>query len=86
MMPERENAVSEFGAADKPVLSESQTGETCDGMRSQFQQNINGRVIRADRVDNHVFVTLDGTPFAGSFIEALQAAAKMPVRWDGMFE
>lgn len=68
-----------------PIRGESEALEPYSDLRSEFQQNINGRVIRADRVDGHVFVSIDGKPFQGSFIEAIQAATKMPIRWSGVF-
>lgn len=79
--------MSEFGTGNKPIQSDSQSGDQVSSLRSEFQQNINGHIIRADRTSrDHVFVTLDGHPFAGSFIEAIQAATKLPYRWSGVFE
>ena len=69
-----------------PIESDSQHQDSPSDLRSEFQQNINGRVIRADRIDGHVFVTLDGKPFNGTFIQAIQVASQLPIRWTGMFD
>ena len=79
--------MSDFGTGDKPILSDSQdTKSIVSTIRSEFSQVINGHRIECNQIDGHNFITLNGNPFAGTYIEAIQAAAKLPaIAWDGEF-
>jgi hypothetical protein len=71
---------------NRPIQTDSQRSDGLTALRSNFQQNINGRVITSNEIDGHVFVTLDGKPFAGTFIQAIQIASQLPIRWNGIGE
>ena len=53
-----------------------------DEHRADIDMNINGYRIECRTYETITRVTIDGREFACTFIEAMQYAAKLPVRWN----
>ena len=78
--------MSEFGSKQERILSDSEAGDTPSDLRADISQNINGRRIEVHIWQTRSVVTIDGREFNGTFSDAVQHCAKLPIRWGGMFE
>ncbi len=77
--------MSEFGSRQERILSESERDESFIEHKADIHQNVNGRIIEVTIYQTKSVVTIDGREFNGSFSDAVQHCAKLPVLWSRMF-